>query len=70
MLKAKKVYIGTDHGGDVLVKMAFFWDLKEKRVIMLNLDFDKAGHDAKAGGKAIKNSIQKYIISDAQEVSK
>ena len=31
MMQSKAVYIATDHGGGVLVKMAFFWDPIEKR---------------------------------------
>jgi len=69
MLMARAIYIGTDHGGGVLVKMAFFWDPVEKRVIKLNLDFDTAGHTAEEGGQAVKHSIRKYILDDAQSVS-
>ena len=63
MLHSKAVYIGTDHGGGVLVKMAFFYDSKEKRVIKVNLDFDKADHDAKDGGKAVKYSTMRYSFT-------
>ena len=59
MLQSKAVYIGTDHGGGVLIKMAFFWDQDEKKVIKLNLDFDTPDHTAIDGGKAIKHSISK-----------
>ena len=61
---SKAVYIGTDHGGGVLIKMTFFWDQDEKKVIKLNLDFDTSGHTAIDGGKAIKHSISKYLVVD------
>ena len=54
MMQSKAVYIATDHGGGVLVKMAFFWDPIEKKVVKINLDFDKSGHSAVDGGAAIK----------------
>ena len=54
MLQAKVVYIGTDHGGGVLIKIAFFWDQHERKMIKINLDFDTSGYSAANGGKAIK----------------
>ena len=68
MLMARAIYLGTDHDGGVLVKMACFWDPVEKRVIRFNLDFDTAGHTAEEGGNAVKHSIRKYILDDAQSV--
>ena len=64
MLKSKAVFIATDHGGGVLVKMAFFYDAIENRVIKLNLDFDKSGHNAVDGGIAIAHSMKKYTFSE------
>ena len=64
MLKSKAVFIATDHGGGVLVKMAFFYDSIEKQVIKLNLDFDKSGHNAADGGIAIAHSIKKYTFRE------
>ena len=62
MLQSKAVYIATDHGGGVLVKMAFFYDEQEKKVTKINLDFDKSGHTAAEDGTAIKHSISKYLV--------
>ena len=64
MLKSKAVFLATDHGGGVLIKMAFFYDSMEKRVIKLNLDFDKSGHNAADSGIAIAHSMKKYTFRE------
>ena len=66
MMQSKAVYIATDHGGGVLVKMAFLGDPIEKKVVKINLDFDKSGHTAVDGGVAIKHSISKYLIENEE----
>ena len=66
MLKSKAVFIATDHGSGVFVKMAFFYDSIEKRVIKLNLDFNKSGHNAADGGIAIAHSMKKYTFREEE----
>jgi hypothetical protein len=61
--KAKRVYIGADKGGGVLIKKAFFTD-GQMKVQQLNLDFDKAGDNAKDGALAIAHSLKKYTFED------
>ena len=68
MLKAKANYLSTDHGGGVLCKLGYFWCALEEKVIKISLDFDKAGHDAKGGGEAIKHSMKKYVFDDDQVI--
>jgi hypothetical protein len=62
LAKAKRVYIGCDKGGGVLIKMAFFWCAETGCIVKLNLDFDKSGDNAKDGGVAIKHLLRKYTF--------
>jgi hypothetical protein len=62
LAKAKRVYIGCDKGGGVLIKMAFFWCAETRQIVELNLNFDKSGDKAKHGGEAIKHSMEKYTF--------
>ena len=66
LAKAKKVYLGCDKGGGVLIKMAFFWDLDLGEIVELNLDFDKSGDKARDGGIAIEHSLQKYTFGNRE----
>jgi hypothetical protein len=66
LAKSKKVYLGCDKGGGVLIKMAFFWDVELGKIVELNLDFDKSGDKAKDGGLAIQHSLEKYTFGDRQ----
>jgi hypothetical protein len=66
LAQSKKVYLGCDKGGGVLIKMAFFWDVELDKIVELNLDFDKSGDKAKDGGLAIEHSMQKYTFGDRQ----
>jgi hypothetical protein len=61
--KAKRVYIGADKGGGVLIKKAFFTD-EQMKIQQLNLDFDKGGDNAKDGARAIAHSLKKYTFKD------
>jgi hypothetical protein len=66
LAKSKKVFLGCDKGGGVLIKMAFFWDMDLGKIVELNLDFDKSGDKAKDGGLAIQHSMQKYTFGNRQ----
>lgn len=70
MVKAIRLFLGCDKGSGVLVKMVFFYDRDEKRIKIVNLDFDKANDDAKGGGQAIKSSVRKYTFAneDADDI--
>eukprot|EP00978_Attheya_sp_CCMP212_P024596 scaffold77523_cov39-Attheya_sp.AAC.2 len=61
LAKSKKVYLGCDKGGGVLIKMAFFLDEELGKIVELNLDFDKSGDKAKDGGLATFNTPLKNI---------
>jgi hypothetical protein len=68
--KTYKRYLGCDEGAKVLIKMGFYWDLDEKCIVAINLDFDKAGDSAEEGGITILNSLQKYAFEDGTTSNK